>query len=197
MEGLLMSEQNVKDRFENEVARLRDLAIRSIDPLVVAKAIAASDSQVQQLILKRSNAGEQLVEVVGWSDASSREVRVFFRFIPLDEIAYSVDCGILALVDSTRGKVAGIIDPYQIQSEHRITRPFVTVSAPDPFQFAVKNDARQKMVEQEDSFFQKLGLSRRHTPVASVYDTPLGTETYSGNNSDDMQTDHARDSGPD
>lgn len=46
-----------------EVAALRDLAIKSRDPLIVAKAVAAYDQGVQQLILARLGADERLVEV--------------------------------------------------------------------------------------------------------------------------------------
>ncbi|MEA2920919.1 MAG: hypothetical protein QOF07_882 [Bradyrhizobium sp.] len=94
-----MSPEQLKEQLTNEVATLRDLAVKSSDPLIVAKAIAASDGGVQGLILARLSAGERLVEVFAFQSPAQHELQVFFRFVPAKEIATLMDSGVLAFVD--------------------------------------------------------------------------------------------------
>ncbi len=69
--------EQVQTELEHEVARLRDAALKSTDPLLVAKSVAASDSDVQELILARLSAGERLAEVFAFLAKSVTEVQVF------------------------------------------------------------------------------------------------------------------------
>jgi hypothetical protein len=191
---LLMPEQkNPKDQLENQVAQLRDLAIRSSDPLIKAKAVAASNPDVQQLILKRLTGNERLVEVIALDSAGRNETQVFFRFIPSEEQIHLVDQGILVFVDTTKGEVAGIKDPYQLQPEQRAARPFVLVSPPDTSQFAAREDETREIAARERSFFQSVGLRPGGLGIATVIDTIFGTETWSAGRPDDTRSDRTSD----
>ncbi len=189
-----MAGKELREQLEQEVARLRDLALRSIDPLIVAKAVAASDVNVQELILKRLEGGQRLVEVIAWSGTSQTEVQVFFRFVPSDERVHLVDSGILVFVDSTKGEMLGTIDPYELQPEQRVARPFVSVSPPDSGQFAATGQVSQEIVERERSFFESLGLRISGSfGIATVIDTIFGTETWSAGAPDDTRSDRTQD----
>src|SRR6266496_3775649 len=111
---------------EHEVARLRELAVKSTDPLITAKAIAASDGAVQQVILERLRSGQRLIEVFSLAASAATEVQVFFRFVPATQSVNLVDTGFLVFVDSASGGVVnGIVDPYDLQPAQRPGRPFV------------------------------------------------------------------------
>jgi hypothetical protein len=190
--------EQYEKQLENEVARLRDLAIKSTDPLIVAKAIAASDSNVQRLILARLHAGERLVEVFAFPGLADTESQVFFRFVPGKEAIHIVDVGVLAFVDSTKGEVIGTVDPFHLQPEQRIGRPFVTVSPIDPSQFSAGQEAREKIANREHLFFESLGITgvsrmRAGWGIATVIDTIFGTTTFSGGEDDDTRSDRTQD----
>ena len=87
-----------------EVAVLREQAAESTDPLFVAKAIAAGDVCMQQVILSRLGSGERLVEVFALRGSCQTEIQVFFRFIPATEMTHLLETGILAFVDTMRAK---------------------------------------------------------------------------------------------
>ncbi|MDN5846060.1 MAG: hypothetical protein L0H53_07280 [Candidatus Nitrosocosmicus sp.] len=201
---------NYEELLENEIAILRDLASRSIDPLVVAKSVAAADPSVKQLILKRLNAGQRLAETFSFSGTSRTELKVFFRFIPSGEQIRLVDSGILVFVDITRGEMLGTLDPYRLQPEEHIARPFVSISPPDTSKFIATDDEISEIKERQNSFFQKLGSSSGDIfggggfggggaggsfNVATVIDTIFGTETWSGTPrvSDDTRSDRTDD----
>jgi hypothetical protein len=176
-----MPGKNFEEQLKNEVARLRDLAMRSIDPLIVGKSVAASDRGVHELILKRLAGGERLMEVIAFNDNSPTQVQVFFRFAPSEkEIVHMVDKGILVTVDMTKSEVAGTIDPYDFQPEQRIGRPFVSVTPPDTFQFAARDEGRRVMQARERAFFKKVKISVGRFGAGSVIPTIIGTETVSG-----------------
>jgi hypothetical protein len=162
--------------------------------LSVAKALAASDSNVQELILKRLGDGERLVEVIAWSGTIQTEVQVFFRFVPSEERIHLVDSGILVFVDSTKGEMLGTIDPYELQPEQRVAWPFVSVSPPDTGQFAATGEVSQEIVARERSFFERLGLRvSGGFGIATVIDTIFGTETWSAGRPDDTRSDRTCD----
>lgn len=93
------STDQLEQHLSNEIGRLRDLAVKSTDPLVVAKAIAVSDEGVQQLVLGRLRARERLVEVFALQGTTTHELQVLCRFIPANEIVHLVNSGVLAIVD--------------------------------------------------------------------------------------------------
>lgn len=194
-----MPDQKVRQQLEEEVARLRDLAIRSIDPLIVAKAIAASDPGVQQLILKRLEKGEQLVEVFSFPGVETRETQVFFRFVPAKQLIHMVDTGVLVFVDSTRGDVIGTIDPFSLQPEQRVGRPLVAISPVDTSKFSAPADTTKQISDREESFFEGMGLGsiaqRRRYTIGTVIDTIFGTESWSGTprQPDDTRSDRTQD----
>jgi SAM-dependent methyltransferase len=123
------TQSEFEQQLVKQVAALRELAVKSIDPLIVAKAVAASDQGVQQLILARLGAGERLVEVFAFQNATRPEVQVFFRFQSPKEIVHLLDTGVLAFVDSIKGEMIGTVDPFILQPERCVGRPFVTVAA--------------------------------------------------------------------
>jgi len=76
-----------EDQLRDEVARLNSLALRSIDPYIVVKSVAASDPNVQELLLKRLENGERLAEVVAMS-SDGDQVLVFFPTFRGSEIHF-------------------------------------------------------------------------------------------------------------
>jgi len=190
----------LEDELENEVARLRDLAIKSTDPLVVAKAVAASDASMQRIILKRLGAGERLVEVFAFPGFAQTESQVFFRFVPGKETIHVVDTGVLVFVDSAKGEVIGTVDPFHLQPEQRIGRPFVAVSPIDPSKFATGSEARKEIADREQSFFDSLGISGAVAMrpglgfgICTVFDSIFGTTTFSQGRDDDTRSDRTQD----
>lgn len=179
--------KELEKQLANEVAILRELAVKSIDPLIVAKAVAASDKGVQQLILAKLGAGERLVEVLALQGATQQEIQVFFRFVPADEIVHLVDTGILAFVDSVKGEVIGTLDPFTLQPERRVGRPFVAVAALNESAFAPNRRAMEPLVDRERAFFRRLGLGQfviggGPGPISTdtVCDTNATSTTWSG-----------------
>jgi hypothetical protein len=178
-----LSEQ-LEEQFANEVATLRDLAVKSSDPLLVAKAVAASDAGVQQLILARLGAGERLVEVFALQDATQPDLQIFFRFVPATEIAHLVDTGVLVFVDTVKGEVIGTVDPFTLQPERRVGRPFVAVAALNASALAASDQAMKPLVDREQAFFRSLGLAqfaRKNLGVSTdtVCNTDVLSATYS------------------
>lgn len=174
-------------RLAKQVAALRESAVKSTDPLIVAKAVAASDQGVQQLILARLGAGERLAEVFAMQSATRPDVQVFFRFEPADEVIRLTDSGVLAFVDSVRGEVTGTVDPFVTQPERRAGRPFVSVAAlqASADAFAVSERAIEPLVARERAFFRSVGLghlARGTLGVATdtVCDTSTTSTTWSG-----------------
>lgn len=167
--------EQLKKELANEVGKLRDLAVTSSDPLIVAKAVAASDSGVQQLIIARLIAGERLVEVFVLPNAT--ELQVFFRFITTTEIPRLVDAGILAFVDSHKGEVVSTIDPFILQPERRIGRPFVDVTSASASALAEGNEPVEPLVDRERAFFRNIGL--RGFGIGFSTDTVCNTDTTS------------------
>jgi hypothetical protein len=178
--------EQLEEELANEVATLRDLAVKSSDPLIVAKAIAASDRGVQQLIVARLDAGERLIEVFAFQGVAQTELQVFFRFVSSKKIVHLVDTGVLAFVDSAKGDVIGTVDPFILQPERRVGRPFVTVAALNTAAFAASNKAMEPLADRERAFFESLGLGqlarRRNLGVLTdtVCNTDVTSTTYSG-----------------
>jgi hypothetical protein len=185
-----MSDPGPKEEYEqqlaNEIGRLRDIAVRSSDPLVVAKAIAVSNGGVQELILARLRAGERLVEVFVLQGSTRDELRVFCRFVAANELAHLVDSGLLAIVDVAKGEVIGTIDPFILQPERRVGRPFVTVSASTTVRIDNSNRTTDSLMDRELAFFKGLGLGQQQLGLGLWgYDTVCDTYgvtsvTYSG-----------------
>lgn len=176
-----MSQSELESQLSNEIERLRALAIRSTDPLIVAKAVAVSDMDVRGLLLRRLYEGQRLVEVVAFHTRWSRtEVHVFFRFVSPEHNIRVIDSGVLAIVDSTRGEVAGTVDPYDLQPEQTPTaRPFVLISPPDPSEFMARDDDYSALVERQKAFLTKMKVPFFGGTVYSVDPTIFGTETWS------------------
>lgn len=194
------SREQLEEQLTNEVSRLRDLAIKSTDPLIVAKAVAASDPNVQRLILARLQAGERLVEVFAFPGFVDTESQVFFRLVPEQEAVHIVDTGLLVFVDSTKGETIGVVDPFQLQPEQRIGRPFVAVSPVDPSKFAAPLEVTKEAADRERSFFEALGITgvaRMRAGlgfgICTVIDTIFGTTTFSGGRDDDTRSDWTQD----
>jgi len=190
-----LSEQ-LDEQVAKEVAALRDVAVKSIDPLIVAKAVSASDQGVQQLILARLGAGERLVEVFALQSAARPEVQVFFRFEPAKEIIHLADTGVLAFVDSVKGEVIGTVDPFILQPERRAGRPFVTIAAlqASASAFAASEHAIEPLVDRERAFFRSLGLAQLARGILgvgtdTVCDTGVTSTTWSGSPYRPDQTD--------
>lgn len=177
-----MSPEQLKEQLTNEVATLRDLAVKSSDPLIVAKAIAASDGGVQGLILARLSAGERLVEVFAFQSPAQHELQVFFRFVPAKEIATLMDSGVLAFVDWVKGEVIGTVDPFVHQPERRVGRPFVIVAAKTSA--LDESQTMKPLVDREQAFFRSIGLGGLGRGLGLGYDTVCDTDvtstTYSG-----------------
>jgi hypothetical protein len=186
--------EKLEEQLANEIATLRDLAAKSSDPLIVAKAVAAFDTGVQQLILARLSAGEHLVEVFVLQGTARLEAQVFFRFIPAKEVAHFVDTGVLAFVDLANGEVIGTVDPFILQPERRVGRPFVSIAALNTSAFAASNQAMKPLVERERAFLGSLGLGQLGggNPSANLINlggggggdtvcaSPQSSATYSG-----------------
>jgi hypothetical protein len=137
------------------------------------------------LILARLGAGERLVEVFALQGAAQPELQVFFRFVPAKEIAPFVDTGVLAFVDSVKGNVIGTVDPFILQPERRVGRPFVTVAALNTSAFAASTKSMEPLVDRERAFFESLGLwqlARRRLGVTTdtVCNTDVTSTTYNG-----------------
>jgi hypothetical protein len=147
-----------QERLAHEVALLRDLAVKSTDPLITAKATAASDPGIQQALLARLDAGERLVEVFTLQGTTRHEPQVFFRFVPTQGNIQLADTGVLAFVDMHKGAMIGAVDPYTLQPERRVGRPFITVAALKSAAFAASTKAMQPLLDRERAFFMNLGL---------------------------------------
>jgi len=175
-----MPHEQLEEQLANEVATLRNLAVKSSDPLIVAKAIAASDAGVQQLIIARLGAGERLVEVFALQGAAAHELQVFFRFVPAKEVPHLVDVGVLAFVDSVKGDVIGTLDPFMLQPERRVGRPFVTVAALNTLAFA-DSQTMKPFVDLERALFRGVGLGGLGgLGYDTCCDTDVTSTTYSG-----------------
>lgn len=176
-----------EESLAKQVAAFRDVAVKSSDPLVVGKAVAASDQGVQQLILARLDAGERLAEVFAFQPPTGHDVQVFFRFDPREESIRLVDSGVLAFVDSARGEVSGTIDPYTLHPERRMGRPFVSIEAlqASADAFAASEHTLEALVARERAFFRSVGLGRLArgglgVSTDTVCDTGTTSTTWSG-----------------
>lgn len=164
------------EQLAREIDALRDAAVKSQDPLLVAKAVAISDKNVQDLIRHRLHGGEQLVEISLLTGCTGPEAQVFFRLLPAcGEAVPATDSGVLAFVDLAQGEVIGIVDPFVLPSESRIGRPFVTIGELDPGSFAPgDHQAMNLLVDREREFFTDLGLGHL---VTRGSDNPAGSRS--------------------
>jgi hypothetical protein len=189
-----MNEQEMRELLESEAAEMRRLSLKSTDPFLVAKGVAASDPNVQQLLLGWLTRGERLVEVVAFAGAGTTETQVFFRFAPREETVHFIDRGVLVFVDSIRGDVVGTVDPHEMHPEQRPARPFVAVNTPDTARFAGVEPQARAIVEREQAFREQLALRRIGVIGAmSYYDTIFGCESWSGGRPDDTRSDRTCD----
>jgi hypothetical protein len=123
-----MATRSHQDQIEHEAARVRELALKSGDPLLAAKAIAVSDEKVQGLIAAKLEHGGKLIETVAYPAPGRREIHIFFRFDEAGGAVHFVDRGVLVIVDKPSGRVVGTIDPYELQPERRSGHPFAHAS---------------------------------------------------------------------
>ena len=176
--------KNLVDELANETGRLRDMAIKSSDPLVVAKAVAISNEGVQQALLERLQGGDRLLEVFALRSLSADEMQVFFRLAPAGGAIQSADTGVLAVVDMHAGEVTGTVDPFTLAPERRAGRPFVSISALKASEHAATEGTMQPILEQERAFFGRLGLGGifggSGFTIDTVCDTGILSTTYSG-----------------
>jgi len=168
--------ETLRDQFGAEVSSLRERAITSCDPLVVSKAIAVSDRGVQYALLTRLSRGEQLVEVYTLQGTHT-ELQVFFRLTPTAGGVGLTDTGVLASVDMTKGEVSGIVDPYVLQKERAVGRPFVLVTEP---QAAIAGSHQQPIAERERAFLLAIGIGGGGGGGDTICDTDTTSTTYSG-----------------
>ena len=169
--------EDIQAQFALEVATLRNQSAKSTDPLLVAKAIAASDLCMQELILSRLGSGERLVEVFALRGSCQTEIQVFFRFIPANEMTHLLDTGVLAFVDTMKGEVTGVADPYTLQAERRVGRPLVAVSSLKSMSL---DPMTQKLMEREHAYFKEIGLPNLIIGGGGIGRGP--TETACGTN---------------
>lgn len=188
-----MNEQEARELLENEVAAMRRLSLKSTDPFVVAKGVAASDPNVQQLLAAWLARGERLAEVISFGGAGTTETQVFFRFAPGEERIHLVDRGVLVFVDSLRGEVVGTVDPHEMHPEQRAARPFVAVSAPETAQYAAEEPPSRVVAEREQAFRERVGLRRGAVGAVTYYDTIFGSESWSAGRPDDTRSDRTCD----
>jgi hypothetical protein len=171
--------ETLREQLAAEVNHLRELAVTSSDPLVVSKAVAVSDRGVQAQLLTRLAASEQLAEVLTLRGTSLTEVQVFFRFTPSGGEVRLTDTGLLAWVDMTKGEVSGTVDPYVLQKERAVGRPFVLVTQP---QVGSPSGSHQPLIDRERAFLLNLGLGGLGLGAVgdTVCDTDVASVTYSG-----------------
>ena len=150
--------EGILAQFTVEVAALRDQSAKSTDPLLVAKAIAAGDLGMQQVVLSRLGSGERLVEVFAQRGSCQTEIQVFFRFTPANEMTHLLDTGVLAFVDTMKGEVVGRVDPYTLQAERRVGRPLVAVSALKAEWLGSVSQPGKPLAEREQAYFKDIGL---------------------------------------
>ena len=150
--------EEILAQFTVEVAALRDQSAKSTDPLLVAKAIAAGDLGMQEVVLSKLSAGERLVEVFALRGNCQTEIQVFFRFTPATEMTHLLDTGVLAFVDTMKGEVTGVVDPYTLQAERRVGRPLVAVSALKQESLSSMTPPRNPLAESEQAYFKNIGL---------------------------------------
>jgi hypothetical protein len=151
--------EEIQAQFMVEVAALRDQSAKSTDPLLVAKATAAADLGMQQVVLSRLGSGERLVEVFAQRGSGQTEIQVFFRFTPANETTHLLDTGVLAFVDTMKGEVVGRADPYTLQAERRVGRPLVAVSALKAEWLGSVSQPGKPLAEREQAYFKDLGLA--------------------------------------
>jgi hypothetical protein len=194
-----VADDRIDDRLRNEVERLRDAAMRSTDPLVVAKAIAASDPVVLKAVSDRLARGERLVETAAFGGPSRTDVQVLFR-LESSEGAGLIDRGVLANVDMLRGEVGGVIEDHEMAREHRVERPFAPLFPLD----ATRNgdsEGERRMRVRERAFFRSVGVSPftgfGDFVLLSPYtytDSIIGTATTCGTSGhDDTRSDYVGD----
>ena len=150
--------EEILAQFTVEVSALRDQSAKSTDPLLVAKAIAAGDLGMQEVVLSKLSAGERLVEVFALRGNCQTEIQVFFRFTPANEMTHLLDTGVLAFVDMMTGEVTGVVDPYTLQAERRVGRPLVAVSALKQESLSSMTPPRNPLAESEQAYFKAIGL---------------------------------------
>jgi hypothetical protein len=172
--------ESIREQLVAEVQSLRDLAVTSSDPLVVAKAVAVSHKGIQQALLTRLAAGEQLAEVVALRGTTYAELQVFFRMVPRGDGVRLTDTGLLAFIDMTKGEVSGTVEPYVLQRERGAGRPLVLVCES---QAVSPGHGEQPMADREQAFFRSLGLGGLGglgVVGDTVCDTAATSQTYSG-----------------
>lgn len=188
-----MNEQELRSLLQTEVAQMQRLSLKSTDPFVVAKGVAASNPDVQQLLMGWLSREQRLVEVVAFAGAGTPETQVFFRFAPRDETIHLVDRGVLVFVDSVRGEVIGTVDPHEMHPEQRPARPFVAVTAPETAQLTAVEPRNRATAEREEAFRRRLGARAGYIGAITYYDSIFGSETWSDGRPDDTTQDRACD----
>lgn len=187
--GITMSNDSdeIREVLEREVEQLREQAVTSTDPGVVAQAIAATDGSVQEALLKKLEAESRLTGVTSAREAGSGNHRVVFTFEPSEETQVSlVSEGVMALVDIEENTVTRV-DP-DFKSGSKQDGPNV-----DPFVLSVPSVAGRMMgtpgelavTQREQEFFDDLGIESARINIPTV----IGTTTFSAGRADDTRSD--------
>ena len=189
-----MNPSTLEKYLDEEVAKLKEMAIRSTDPLITAKATAVSENVVRELILKFLNDGTSLDEVIAFQSSQHSDkipdVLVYFRFTPAESRIRLVDRGFAAVIEAVQGKFVGIINPFELQPEQRASRPFVFANTPNFGHLLPRRPEDLQLQERERAFFHSMGIhfvspDRAGAAPATYVDCIGGTTTSTGDTESD------------
>jgi hypothetical protein len=201
-----MDANQAAEILSREVAQLRDRAVVSTDPNVVAKAIAVSDPEVQALIISKLTAGKELTRVTTIGDPEPGRNRVFFEIKSAGAAINLNPSGFLVHVDVNGARVSSVTDPFEGSEQE--------AAGALPFVLDVPSAASSIMIDPQEAeaanaatgnFFSAMNMQHfsisSPPPVvqpvpsstATIIATIWPTLTFSGGKIDDQKGDVFRD----
>ena len=101
-------------------------------------------------------------------------------------MTHLLDTGVLAFVDSMKGEVVGVVDPYTLQAERRVGRPLVAASALKQEAMSLMTQPSNPLAEREQAYFKNIGLPNlifggggQTGPTQTACATNIASVTYS------------------
>ncbi len=174
-----MKRETAQRLLKQQVDQFREMAVVSTDTGVIAKAIAVSDSSVQDRIVQKLTNGEELSRVSILRALEPRRQRVFFETRNPSEPISLQRLGFLAIVDMATAAVESTLDPFALGDEETTAKlPFVLAVPSDSYGAIADASELQEMDQRGVTFFNNLELKPAGGTIFGS--TIVGTITYSG-----------------
>ncbi|MEM9317852.1 MAG: hypothetical protein AAGA70_02460 [Pseudomonadota bacterium] len=191
----MANKKDIQRQIDAEAEKLAEFATTTNDPLIKAKAIAMRQEEVRKVIFERVEAGQRLVNATamqgnprGRTDELP-DITVFFRFQAGDSLVSVFNTGFAAVYERRQFNFEGIIDPFELQPEHEVARPFVLANAASWERHARVRPEDPVAQQREVAFFEALSLANfvnaSGAAPATYVDSIGGTTTSSGDTRSD------------